>query len=391
MWADRPILLVHNAYTEAGGEDVAFENDVQLLRSRGHDVVTALSSNTEMLGLSRTRAAATMTWNAAAAAGIEQKARACGAAVVHFHNTFPLLSPAIYAAASRAGAAVVQTLHNYRLVCAAGTLLRDGSPCELCVGRVPWRAAAYACYRGSHGVSGATAVMTQIHRTAGTWNREIDAFIALTHFARNTFVRGGLPADRIHVRPNFLMHDPGPGPHDGGFMLFAGRLAPEKGIATLLEAAALLPEVRVVIAGDGPLRGEVSIAATVPSNIEYAGSLDAKELGALMHRARALLVPSIWYEGFPMVLAEAFARSLPIIASDLGALATIVRGAAAGWLVPPRDAGALAATIAAVAGTSHDVQEKSAAARQAYLNELSPDAAYASLSAIYDSACVAAV
>jgi glycosyltransferase involved in cell wall biosynthesis len=243
--------------------------------------------------------------------------------IVHFHNTFPLLSPSCYYAARRAGAAVVQTLHNYRLICPGANLLRDGVPCEDCVGSLPWRGIEHACYRGSRAASAVVAAMVTVHRAAGTWHRAVDAYIALSQFSRSRFIAGGLPAKRLFVKPNFTA-DPGVGP-GGDYFLFAGRLSHEKGLPILLDAWRSRSGTPLLkIAGDGPLGPWLKEQiATIP-NVEWLGRLPHEAVVEQMKHARGLVLPSVAYENFPVSVVEAYAAGLPVIASDAGTLPELV-------------------------------------------------------------------
>src|SRR5687768_4325961 len=229
------ILVAHNFYQQPGGEDEVFRSEVDLLRSIGHDVSTFTLHNDRLTGMGGLKLLATTIWNGGAADELRERVRAERPTVVHFHNTFPLMSPAAYDAARGAGAAVVQTLHNYRLNCPGGEFLRDGRVCEDCMGRAfPWPGVVHACYRDNRSATGVVAAMLTVHRARGTFRRDVDAYVALTEFARRKYIEGGLPADRVVVKPNFVSEDRGPGDGrgdaGGAFGLFVGRLASGKGL-----------------------------------------------------------------------------------------------------------------------------------------------------------------
>jgi len=378
------VLLVHNFYQFPGGEDQVFAAEGALLESRGHAVFRYTRSNDELAALGPLARARATIWNGAARAEVAALVRRERIEVVHVHNTFPLISPAVYAAARDGGAAVVQTLHNFRTLCVKAQLLRDGKVCEDCVGRaVPWPGVVHRCYRDSLVASGAAATMLTVHRAAGTWRRAVDRYVALTGFARDRFVAGGLPAARIAVKPNFL-DAPAPAPGAAGADarrggLFVGRLSPEKGIGVLAGALARVP-VPVRIAGEGP----VALAAS--AHAALLGRIDSAAVAREMAAAAFLVVPSVWYEGFPMVIVEAFARGLPVVASRIGSLAEIVEDGVTGLLAAPGDAADLAAKLR----WAHDHPEAMAAmgraARARYEALYTPERNYAMLMEIYEAA-----
>jgi hypothetical protein len=193
-------LLVHNRYQQPGGEDAVFEAEAALLQRHGHDVEQWVEDNREIPTTPTARLAAHTVWSSPAVRRLEAILHRTRPEVVHFHNTFPLISPAAYVTCRRQGVPVVQTLHNYRLICPNAMLFRDGHPCEECVGRVvPWPGVVHACYRGSRAQTAVAAAMLATHRVRGTWTRDVDVYVALTQFARGKFLRGGLPETRIVV------------------------------------------------------------------------------------------------------------------------------------------------------------------------------------------------
>jgi glycosyltransferase involved in cell wall biosynthesis len=324
------ILSVHNAYRQPGGEDQVFAQEAGLLRSHGHQVVLYAASNDQVNGVNPLVLLGNTIWNRRVHRELQALMQREQPDVVHVHNTFPVISPAVYYAAGEAGIPVVQTLHNYRLLCPTATLFRAGRVCEDCLGRaLPWPGVLHGCYRGSRPATAAAAAMLAIHKYKQTWSEAVSAYIALTDFARDKFIQGGLPADKIFVKPNFLEADPGMGDGmgeaAGNYALFAGRLTAEKGISTLLEAWRKLgAELPLQIAGDGPMAPEVERAAGESGQVRWLKWLPRAEILLKMKDASLLVLPSTWYEGFPMILAEAFAIGLPVIASDVGSLSSIV-------------------------------------------------------------------
>lgn len=378
------IALVHTRYIQRGGEEVAFEAEAALLADNGHDVHVIAMDNAELASMLPTTAAVLTIWNEKRRGQLAEQLSAINPDVVHFHNTFPLLSPAAYYAVPRR-AATVQTLHNYRLVCPAATLLRGSDVCERCVGRAPLPAVRYGCYRGSRAASAAVAAMLQVHRALRTWHERVDAFIALTSFAKRIFVRGGLPADRVFVKPNFVDPDPGLGTHDEDYFLFVGRLDEQKGIPVLLDAFSQtgLP---LRIAGAGPLAADVRAAAAASPTITYLGPQSRARVIDEMKAARALVVPSLSYENFPLVVAEAFATGLPVITSDLPNLGELVVQPGAGWSFRSGNASDLARVLQRVNDDAAGRRSASAAARTLFQAEYTGTASHALLEAVYRSA-----
>lgn len=328
------ILLVHNYYQQPGGEDQVFSAEGLLLQQHGHDVLRFTKHNDDVRGYDALALARATLWNNGVFDELRALIREHRPNIVHFHNTFPLISPAAYYAARTEGVAVVQTLHNYRLLCPNALFLRNGRVCEDCLGKtIPLPAVLHGCYRDDRMASGAVAAMLAFHRKRGTWNRAVDVYLALTEFARSKFIEGGLPSDRISVKPNFVARDPGVGTHQGNYALFVGRLSAEKGIRTLLHAWTLLgTPIPLKIVGTGPLE---TLGAESPIGVEWIGQRDREDVFALMQDATLLIVPSESYETFGLTIIEAFATGLPVIASQLGAAAEIVRDHETGVLFEP--------------------------------------------------------
>lgn len=335
------VLVVHNSYQRRGGEDAAVERDVSALRGAGLAVETLFVHNDEIRSpLDRLRTAMEAAHAPRGIARVMAAVASFGPEVVHVHNSFPLISPGVHGAIRRAGVATVQTLHNYRLTCANGMLTRDGVPCEDCVSGSPYRAVLHGCYRGSRIGSLAVARTIELHRRRGTWTRDVDRFIALTEFARERFVAAGLPEHRIRVRPNGLADSGMPEDRRRAGALYVGRLTAEKGLE-VLAAAARISRSGVTVIGEGPLASRLAGAP----GITLLGSRDAAAVRAAMAAAVVLVVPSLWYEGLPSVIAEAFAVGTPVVASRIGALASLVADRDTGLLVAPGDAGELAGAL----------------------------------------------
>ena len=300
------ILLLHNSYSRRGGEDVVVEAEARLLRDAGHDVRVEIVSNLSIEGASaKVGTFLRAPYDRSRKTWISKLLKDTGASLVHVHNFFPLLSPAVHEASAELGLAVVQTLHNFRLVCAGALLLRNGRECEKCISGSNLWGVVHRCYRDSMLGSLAVVRMQARAQRHGTWQKHVHRFIAPSEFVRRKFIEGGLPANRIMVKPNFVARLSVPSsqePRRGA--LFVGRLSQEKGVGVLVDAWRLIDRTPLVVVGDGPLRAQLETAA--PPNVRFLGELAPTLVAEEMRKAQLLIVPSICYESFPMVIAEAF-------------------------------------------------------------------------------------
>ncbi|MEO8098439.1 MAG: glycosyltransferase family 4 protein [Acidobacteriota bacterium] len=371
------VLSAHNFYREPGGEDAVFAAEIELLRAHGHAVTVYERSNHNIR--SGGAAAFEAIWSRSSHRDVRSLA---GAGIAHFHNTFPLISPSAYYAAASQGSAVVQTLHNYRLICPGALLSRNGAPCEECLTQNSLRPAlSHSCYRDSRAATAGVAAMLTTHRAAGTYQRAVDAYIALSEFARTKFVAGGLPANRIFVKPNFVPDDPGTGAGSGHYALFAGRLSPEKGVATLTSAWNALPDVPLKVLGDGPLN-----QTSWPSSVTAFGAVTRQRVLEQMRNATALVFPSTCYENAPMSILEAFSCGTPVITSNLGSMAELVRDGYNGLLFRPGDPADLAAKVRYAFDNPEHLATMRANARREFEEKYTADRNYKMLIAIYEQA-----
>ena len=379
------ILIAHNSYRQRGGEDIAFEAEAKLLRNRGHTVTCYTLHNDRAAAMGRVPLALSTLWNRQVAVDIGVRIQRDKPDVVHLHNTFPLMSPSAAATARHAGIPVVQTLHNYRLVCPSAQFYRSEQICHECAGRLlPWPGIAHRCYRESLSASAVVALSIVEQRVLRRWDRAADLFVTLTEEARRCFVSSGLPADRLVVKPNFLDHDPGIGRGDGGYAIFVGRLSPEKGILTLLDAWSRLSEPVVLkIVGSGPLDQMVVDAAQADSRIEFLGWRDRSEVLSLLKAAAMLVFPSQWYEGLPLTIIEALAVGTPVIASRLGAMNEVIDDGETGYLFNPADAVDLAGRITYAREQRLEHATIRCNARKAFEATFTADQNYQQLLAIY--------
>jgi glycosyltransferase involved in cell wall biosynthesis len=335
------ILILHSRYLSGAvsGENRVVEDEARLLTDGGHQVDVWDPAPANAHGLRLMGTAAQAIWSTDATDRVRGLIRRSKADIVHCHNLFPVLSPAVLRAASGEGAAVVMTLHNYRLLCLPATFIRDGRVCEDCLGRTPWPGVVHACYRDSTLGSAALATSLSLHNAFHTFDR-VTKYLAVSGFVRRKYVEAGWPDDRIEVKSNFAWENPkreGP----GRYFLYLGRLSPEKGIGTLVSAWRR-SAARLLVVGDGPAAQALREGA--PANVEFRPTASPAEVPALIREARALLLPSVCYEAQPRVILEAYAAGIPVLASDLGALPEAVPPES-GLLVAPGDAGAWADAV----------------------------------------------
>lgn len=345
------ILLVHNHYRYPGGEDEAFHRERGLLRSAGHHVIEYTRHSGEMVagGIWANAEIGLRSINALESVehlrSLLQKEKP---EVAHFHNTFPLISPGAYYPCRAAGVPVIQTLQNYRLICPAATLYRNGEICEECLDRSLLRGVLHGCYRGSRPASAAVALMLAVHRRLHTWTKIVDHYIAPTEFVRRKFLQAGMPAGKISVKPNFVYPDPGVHQGDGKYALYIGRLAPEKGVGTLLHAWTLIGQhIPLRIVGDGPVKQALQAQAEKAhlEKVRFEGWIPQEQVRAILKHAAFLIFPSEWYEPFGLGIAEAFACGVPVIASAKGALMETVESGKTGLHFVPSDPKDLAAKV----------------------------------------------
>jgi glycosyltransferase involved in cell wall biosynthesis len=391
------VLLAHNRYRQTGGEDGVFFAERELLESTGHGVIEYTRHSDEII-LDRLGGGARLAVETVWSQRTYRELRALIAHerpdVAHFHNIVPLISPSAYQACRNAGVPVVQTLHNYRLFCPAGSFYRGRRICEECVEHSLLRSVRYACYRQSHAATAAVASMLAFHRWRDTWDETVDFYVALSEFSRRKFIEAGLPAEKILVKPNFVAPDPSAREGLGEFALFAGRLVPEKGVGTLLGAwGRLCGRVPLWVIGDGPLRPAVEAASQRcnGSGLRFAGGLARSDVLAAMRRARFVVFPSEWYECFPLVIVEAFACGVPVIASRMGAMEEIVDNGRTGLYFAPGDAEDLARKVEWAWTHLAEMETMGRAARAEYEAKYTAEWNHGMLMGIYARAARAAL
>ncbi|MEC4721960.1 glycosyltransferase family 4 protein [Noviherbaspirillum sp. CPCC 100848] len=376
------ILIAHNAYQHRGGEDAVVDAEVALLREHGHEVEVYAQHNDALNNMPRATAAMTAIWSHRSTGDIDSLCERFAPDVIHVHNTFPLISPSLYWAAARRHVPVVQTLHNFRLLCPQAIFLRDGKVCEDCVGKLPWRAVTRKCYRDSAVQSAVITSMLATHRAIGTYRERITRYIALNSFARDKYIEGGLPANRFRIKPNFVASSAHPTwEHRSGGM-YVGRLSSEKGLDVLAQAVRLAPSAAVDVIGSGPLEA----LARDAFGDRLLGFRPLDDIMARMGTAEFMVLPSICYENSPRTIVEAFSCGLPVIASRLGALIDIVRDGETGLLFNPGDPADLAAKMSWAAANPEQMKRMGRAARTEYEAKYTPERNYDLLIDIYEDA-----
>ncbi|TFW09550.1 glycosyltransferase [Oxalobacteraceae bacterium OM1] len=379
------ILVAHNAYQQRGGEDAVVDAEVALLRAHGHAVEVYSQHNDALNGMSKASAAVVTVWSRRSANEAAQVCERFKPDLIHVHNTFPLISPSLYWMAARRNIPLVQTLHNFRLLCPQAIFLREGRICEDCVGRLPWRAVTRKCYRESAAQSAVITGMLATHRALGTYRHRITRYIALNRFARDKYVEGGLPAERFRIKPNFVesVAQPEWSARNGG--LYVGRLSEEKGLDVLAKAHRLMGGSDVEVIGSGPLEP----LARESFGAAYLGYQPLAQIMQRMLSARFLVLPSICYENSPRTIVEAFACGVPVIASRLGALPDIVSEGVTGLLFRPGDPADLADKLRWAREHPEEMAAMGRAARTEYDNKYTPERNYEQLIDIYEDAIAA--
>jgi glycosyltransferase involved in cell wall biosynthesis len=382
------IIMCHNHYQQPGGEDLSYAQEVRLIESRGHDVVQYTKHNDEIREMGKLAAALRTIWNGDTHRELRELFRHERPEVVHFTNTFPLISSSAYYAAKEEGVAVVQSLRNYRLLCPGAQFMRDGKVCESCLGkRFAWPGVWHGCYRDSRVGTLVVASMLAFHRMRQTWTEAIDMYYALTELSRAKFVEGGLPADKIAVKPNFIEPAPEPGTGSGGFAVFVGRLSEEKGIDVLLDAWKQLDlPLELKIVGDGPMAATVESAAKEDARIQWLGRLPSDEAISIVGEALCLVMPSLWYEGFPRTILEALAKGTPVVTSRLGSMEEIVEDRVTGLHFTAGDSSDLVRALHRITSDPLTLGRMRRAARDEFLANYTEDANYNLMMEIYAKA-----
>lgn len=385
------VLIVHNSYQQRGGEDVVVEQETDLLRQHGHEVVHYIRTNKEISAMSRLQKAILplhTIWATPAAAELREIIEHEKPQVAHFHNTFMLISAAAYYVCQKMGVPVVQTLHNYRFLCPAASFFREAHICEECMHKaVPYPGVLHACYRGSRAQSAAAAAMLAFHHMRRTYRKQVDTYIAPTRFVRDKFIEAGWRDVNIIIKPNFLP-DPGATNSTGNYALFVGRITEDKGVRTVLKAWQRLPHTPIKIVGEGPVLDDLKAyaAQNALGHVEFMGGQPKKTVLQLMREAYALIFPSEWYEPFGLVAVEAFACGTPVVGSNHGAIAEMVVDGKTGLLFQAGDSDSLVAAVQRLWSDPSMQKKMGRAARSEFEACYTADRNYELLVGIYEQA-----
>jgi glycosyltransferase involved in cell wall biosynthesis len=384
------ILLIHNTYQQPGGEDVVFRSEGELLARNGHTVEQMLFNNDSIRSwYDRLRSGLLALYNPISARAIQQKIKVFVPEIIHVHNFTPLVSPSVFFVANRNCIPVAFTLHNFRLLCPSATLFHKDSIYEDSIHSLfPWDAVRKGVYRNSILQTAAVASVNAFHNLAGTWHDRVDRYITPTSFAREKFTnsRLSLPGDKVVVKPSSV-ESPGKGTFPRqDFLLFVGRLAEEKGIRTLLDGAGKSGS-KLVIIGDGPLRKLVEARVSGNPNITYLGFQERETVVQYMKDCRALLFPSIWYEGgTPLTILEAFSTGTLVLASRLGAMVEMIDDQENGLHFEAGNANDMASKIREIEQYPERSRRIAEEGYRTYLSRYTPEKNYEQLIEIYQQA-----
>jgi glycosyltransferase involved in cell wall biosynthesis len=378
------VLMVHNAYQQTGGEDSVVANEISLLKKHGHDVEVYFRHNDEIVNQSKLSLLTQTMWSKKTYTESLDLLKKIKPDIIHVHNTFPLVSPSLYWAAQKLNVPLVQTLHNFRLLCPQATFLRNGRVCDDCVGKVPWRGVMHRCYRGSLVQTAVLSGMLTIHRSLSTYKNRVDRYIALNEFCKNKYIQGGIPSKKIRIKPNFV-DDMGVGIEQRSGFLYVGRLSPEKGARIF--ASAFNAKLHGCLAVMGA--GEESVYLTGVEQLNLLGPQAPQTVRDAMRKSIALVLPSICYENMPMTIVEAYSSGLSVIASRLGPLCDLVTDGHTGLLFNAGDAADLAEKMAWAYKNPDAMAQMGRNARAKYLAEYTEDINYQILMNIYDEAIAA--
>jgi len=384
------ILIGHNYYQQPGGEDGFFRSEIAMLKSFGHEVCAYERHNNEIKSgiLSRFSHASSLRFSRSAYDQARSLVRSFKPDVAHFHNTFFVMTPAVFYACKDEGVPVVVSLHNFRLMCINGLFFRDGKPCEDCLRGARISGVFHRCYRDSLTFSMIAADMINYHWRRKTWDKTVDHFVVETEFTKGKYVQAGIPSAKVTVLPNFI-EKPSKNTQDRGrHALYVGRLSQEKGMDVLLKAWRHRKEIPLYIVGQGPMQKDIEayIKKYGLDHVKMLGFLENEDCLKVLAQAKFLIVPSLCYENFPRVVVEAYACGVPVLASRLGTMEEIVEDGTTGSLFSPGDAQDLAAKAMDMVRDDNKYAQLCVNAIQVYNLKYTPTRHYEGLMNIYQRA-----
>ena len=386
------ILVCHTYYRQRSGECAVVEREAELLRGQGHEVSLFTYDNRCGDSVPSLRLAARTIYSRGTKDELRRFVGPQSFDVAHVHNTWLMASPSLYPALGSIGVPVVKTIHNYRWLCPVATFYRGGRRCHDCLDQPGGilHAILHRCYGGSVGGSVTAAARLSLARDVlKLYQRFVDVIIVQNEFVESLLVRGGFDRSRMVTKGNFVRIPPDIGPSRGEYLIFYGRHEASKGLATLLDAMGQV-QVPLRVYGEGPmtdwLQAEIDRRFGGSGHVKMAGHVPRRVLDEAIAGSRAVVFPSEWYESYPLTIVEAMAFGKPVIASNLGGGATIVKDGLNGLLYPPGDAEALAARVRRLWQDRQLQDRLEAGAREAYLREMTPEASYTRLMYAYDKA-----
>lgn len=387
----KKILIIHNSHRKgsSSGDDIVFKKEAELLTTHAHDVIRFNLFNDEFdasNAIKKLLIGLQIPWSISAFRMIEKVLSKECPDIVHIHNFFPLLSPSIYYAIHSKGIPIVQTLHDFRFLCPMAFFMRNGFICEECKGGSFLRSIKYGCFKNSKVQTIPVALMLKIHYMLNTFKNKIDAYICLTESQRKIFLDAGFDRNKLFLKPNLIDDTFTAGENKkGNYVIFIGRIGVEKGLGTIIEAWKYLPDVPLKIIGDGPDAEKFnSLALNLNiKNIDFLGYRPHNECMKILNKARFLVMPSICYETFGLTIVEAFSYFKPVIVSNMGAMADIVKDKITGLLFTPKNAKELANKITWLWNNSEECMKMGQNARTEYEAKYTPEKNYEMLMGIY--------
>lgn len=382
------VLIAHNFYEQAGGEDAVVKSEYELLQKKGDDVFLYERNNQEIDSLSFTeklKLFSQLEWSRKTYDDLRARIREFRPDVVHFHNIFYMITPAAYDACHDEGVPVVQSQHNFRPLCSNGLFFRQGAVCEECLHHSLWRGVLYGCFKDSRPATLIMARMLMAHQKKQTWNKKVDRYITATEFTRKKYVESGIPPEKISIKPHFIFAGNNSPVSDQGYALYMGRLSPEKGVDVLLKAWERLPQIPLKIMGSGPLAEELKDYARKRGmgHVQFLGFVPPQQLEYNLKSAKFLVLPSVCYENFPRTVAESFSYGIPILASRLGSIQDLVTDQKTGVLFEPGNPQDMADKARWLIEHPQEFSRMRQLTRQEYTEKYMPEENYQGLMAIY--------